>query len=259
MKLNREKGALYVQVKNILRDRILHGVYPLHSHFPSEPELAEEFKISRITVRNAVKELVTEGFLETKSGKRTKVIRNELIAGRVKGKRFTELLTERGHNIEKRWLSSSELDLDKALKDSDVKLQSDKNIRADSKIDIQLLGELQELLGSTCSRIDRLYLLDNKPYIYFTHYLAADIPLDGLKQNDSLYEWIKAQAVTLMKFQDQFAAELAYGEVAEQLQLQAGEPILKRLRLSYNDSGQLMEYSIGYYNTAIGNYHVDYM
>ena len=50
--------------KNIIRDRILHGVYAIHTNIPSEPQLEEEFKVSKITVRNAIKELAQEGYLE---------------------------------------------------------------------------------------------------------------------------------------------------------------------------------------------------
>ncbi len=47
----------------------LHGVYAIHTNIPSEPQLEEEFKVSKITVRNAIKELAQEGYLEKKSGK----------------------------------------------------------------------------------------------------------------------------------------------------------------------------------------------
>ncbi|MGI2297659.1 GntR family transcriptional regulator [Paenibacillus sp. GXUN7292] len=236
MKLNQEKGALYLQIKNIMKDRILHGVYPLHSNFPSEPELAEEFKVSRITVRNAVKELVQEGFLETKSGKRTKIIRNDAIAGRIKGKRFTELLEEKGHKLEKEWLSAS----------------IEHNAQQ---------SEVYELFGEQSVRIERIYYLDEAPYTHFTHYLSADLSSIGLEQlnSQSLYELIKEQNIMLMKFQDQFAVEAAPAEVAAYLQVSEQTMLLKRLRFSYDENGELIEYSVAYYNTIIMPYHIDYI
>ncbi|RBN37118.1 GntR family transcriptional regulator, partial [Priestia megaterium] len=101
MNVSRKKGPLYLQIKNILKDRILHGVYPIQTNIPSEPQLEEEFQVSKITVRNAIKELVKDGYLETKSGKGTKVIRNTSISRLSKGKRFTEVLVEKGHIIQK--------------------------------------------------------------------------------------------------------------------------------------------------------------
>ena len=61
-----------MQIKNIIRDRILHGVYAIHTNIPSEPQLEEEFKVSKITVRNAIKELAQEGYLKRKAVKERK-------------------------------------------------------------------------------------------------------------------------------------------------------------------------------------------
>jgi len=236
MKLTRTRGALYLQVKNILKDRILHSMYPLHTNLPSEPELAEEFKVSRITIRNAVKELVQEGFLETNSGKRTRIIRNKSISGRVKGKHFTELLVEQGHQIRKEW----------------IKAETEQN------------GEDTEnnrLFGKQCIRLERIYYLDEKPYIHFTHYLTTDVgnvDLSGLAFQ-SLYDLIGEQDIILVKFQDQFAVEAAPDEVARLLHVAEKTPLLKRIRFSYDESDRLVEYSIGYYNTDIMHYHVDYV
>ncbi|MFD0715759.1 GntR family transcriptional regulator [Paenibacillus sp. GCM10027626] len=236
MKLTRNRGALYLQVKNILKDRILHGLYPLHSNFPSEPELADEFNVSRITVRNAIKELVQEGFLETKSGKRTKIIRNEVISGRIKGKRFTELLEERGHKIRTEWIKA-------ALEQNG---KTTENYR---------------LFGEQCVRLERIYYLDEVPYIHFTHFLTPEMSEVGIEELNfhSLYELIKEQDIMLMKFQDQFAVEIAPSEIAALLKVKEGTPLLKRLRFSYDENGDLIEYSIGYYNTEIMHYHVDYI
>lgn len=239
MKLSRQKGPLYIQVQNILRDRILHGIYPLHSDFPSEPELAEEFQISRITVRNAVKELVTEGYLETSSGRRTKVIRNEMIAGRVKGKRFTELLQEKGYTVYSKWLSVT--------------------TGNEEHHDNELLTELFEEQYTT---IERLYYLNDQPYIHYTHYLAGEVgklDLSIIEHADSLYDLIKQRQIKLMKFQDQFTIRIATEHLSEQLQVAVGTPLLERQRFSYDDSGSLIEFSIGQYNTMIMPYHVDYI
>lgn len=76
LSLSRKDKPLYMQIANIIKDRILHGVYPIGLNIPSEPQLEQEFNVSKITVRGAIQELVQEGFLEKGSGKGTKVIRN---------------------------------------------------------------------------------------------------------------------------------------------------------------------------------------
>ncbi|WP_423748801.1 GntR family transcriptional regulator [Cupriavidus necator] len=52
---------LYTQIKDALRARILDGTYPPHHQMPSESELGEHFRASRITGRWATcrrKELI---------------------------------------------------------------------------------------------------------------------------------------------------------------------------------------------------------
>jgi DNA-binding transcriptional MocR family regulator len=41
--------ALYAQIKDVLRARILDGTYPPHSQMPSEHDLCRMFDVSRIT------------------------------------------------------------------------------------------------------------------------------------------------------------------------------------------------------------------
>lgn len=97
---------IYLQIINILKDRILHGAYPIETNIPSEPQLETEFQVSKITVRNAIKELVQEGYLETSSGKGTRVIRNTSASKLSTWKRFTGILVEEGHRIQKQLLKT---------------------------------------------------------------------------------------------------------------------------------------------------------
>jgi DNA-binding GntR family transcriptional regulator len=62
---------LYLQLKEILKNKINAGEYPENTKIPAEPELTENYGVSRITVRKAVEELVEEGYLIKKQGKGT--------------------------------------------------------------------------------------------------------------------------------------------------------------------------------------------
>ncbi len=52
---------LYLEIKQWLMKEIENA--PINSPIPSERELSKIFHTSRMTVRNAVNELVAEGFL----------------------------------------------------------------------------------------------------------------------------------------------------------------------------------------------------
>ena len=62
---------LYQQLQNLIRDDIMRGKYPEGGQMPSESELGQMYKVSRITVRRALKELAKEGMIEMRQGKGT--------------------------------------------------------------------------------------------------------------------------------------------------------------------------------------------
>lgn len=55
---------LYKQLKDKIKDAILDGSLKPNQKIPSELELSQTYQISRITVRNAISELVDEELLE---------------------------------------------------------------------------------------------------------------------------------------------------------------------------------------------------
>jgi len=59
---------LYLQVKSWLEDQIASGRLKPHKRVPSERELSERFGISRMTVRQALTELVHDGRLYSRVG-----------------------------------------------------------------------------------------------------------------------------------------------------------------------------------------------
>jgi len=62
--------ALHQQVAETLRSRIRSGTLPAGSRVPSERALAEELRVSRVTLRQALKGLEQEGLLKAEGGAR---------------------------------------------------------------------------------------------------------------------------------------------------------------------------------------------
>jgi GntR family transcriptional regulator len=67
---------LYHQVENRLRSLIEHGEWLPGQAIPPERELVERFGVSRITIRQAIAHLVTDGLLYRQHGRGTFVARN---------------------------------------------------------------------------------------------------------------------------------------------------------------------------------------
>ena len=59
---------LYYQLENILREKISSGEYRSGDPFPTEKQLAQDYLVSRITVRQAVLGLINDGLISRKRG-----------------------------------------------------------------------------------------------------------------------------------------------------------------------------------------------
>ncbi|WP_020122972.1 winged helix-turn-helix domain-containing protein [Streptomyces canus] len=65
-------------VLEALRARIAEGAYPLDSMLPTQRALAEEFDVSRDTVQRALRELKSEGWIESRQGSGSRVVRQPI-------------------------------------------------------------------------------------------------------------------------------------------------------------------------------------
>ncbi|GAK54076.1 transcriptional regulator, GntR family with LacI sensor [Candidatus Moduliflexus flocculans] len=70
-----EKGPKYERLKQMIRQNIQDGIWKPESKLPPENELCESFEVSKITVKKAKDELLTEGVLETIPGRKGVFIR----------------------------------------------------------------------------------------------------------------------------------------------------------------------------------------
>ena len=71
--------ALYKQIAEYIRERIVSQEYPVGSQIPTECELAERLQVSRPTVRQALDTLTREGRLVRIKGSGTFVTEPKLL------------------------------------------------------------------------------------------------------------------------------------------------------------------------------------
>lgn len=70
MSIDREGvQAPYLQLADILRERIVNGDIPIGRRIPSHMELEQEFDLSRNTIKKAVDVLKGEGLVEAAPGR----------------------------------------------------------------------------------------------------------------------------------------------------------------------------------------------
>lgn len=67
--LLRANGPLYRQLADILREPIVNGSFPVGGELPKEAVIAERFGVSLITVRQALRDLESDGLIRKRSAK----------------------------------------------------------------------------------------------------------------------------------------------------------------------------------------------
>ncbi len=67
----------YQQVADILTERVRAGRYPVGSFLPTEQDLCQEFRVSRYTVREALRKLIELGLVTRRQGAGSEVLSTE--------------------------------------------------------------------------------------------------------------------------------------------------------------------------------------
>ncbi|OGP88237.1 MAG: hypothetical protein A2156_14350 [Deltaproteobacteria bacterium RBG_16_48_10] len=93
---NNDPTPLYRQLAERLRQQIEKGEFKADHLIPSERSLCHTYKISRITVRQAISEMINEGTLYRKQGKGTFVAKQKVNQGLVRLVNFARTVLDLG-------------------------------------------------------------------------------------------------------------------------------------------------------------------
>ena len=95
--LNRlSKVPLYQQLYEIINNNILRGEWKPGDMLPTETEMVEQYKVSRVTVRQVLDKLVNEGLIIRERGRGTFVLPPTLDQALVRIVSFTDDMRQRG-------------------------------------------------------------------------------------------------------------------------------------------------------------------
>lgn len=95
------KLKLYVQIYSIIKDKIESGEWPAGNQIPTEDDLCKMYDVSKVTVREAIQELVREGCLKRQQGKGTFVMYSVPIQGLSMRTRLSEYIYGEGVTVNK--------------------------------------------------------------------------------------------------------------------------------------------------------------
>jgi GntR family transcriptional regulator len=225
--VRRSPVPLYAQVKDLLRERIALQRDEEHAQLPSERELARELGVSRMTVRQAVRELIAEGAIYTAPGRGTFLSAGEVTQQLSGLTSFSQEMTQRGLVPSSRILEMRTV--------KDVEIASRLGLRPDDPV----------------VRIRRLRLADAEPMAFEASHLPQALcsGLHGIDlERRSLYEVLQSVfRLRLGSATQTISAEVAEAWLAEMLELQPGDPILLMERTTLLDDGRPLEFVRSWY------------
>ena len=194
---------LYHQLEVLLRERILSGEWGAGEQIPTEEQLVEVYGVSRVTVRQAIQNLVRDGHLVRGQGRGTFVRKPTLTAG------------ERG-------LVSFSQDMQALGLTPGSQILEAQVVPASTSI----AGRLELAAGDPVHRIRRLRTGDGQPIGLQTSYLSAQrFPglVEQLDRQNSLYEALASNyGLTLFEAHETFTVTSIPEETAATLGVTPG-------------------------------------
>ena len=110
-----EAQPLYARVKDHILENIRSGAWEAGRRVPSENELVESFRISRMTANRALRELTAEGFLSRVPGVGTFVKEAPALSSLMELRNIAEEIAQRGHRYSSRLLRKEIVDANPPL------------------------------------------------------------------------------------------------------------------------------------------------
>jgi len=219
MALVRTRPLLPDVVRSELRRAIVGGEFPPGSKLPNEEALCTRFNVSRITLREAVRGLIEDGYVVRRQGAGTFVtagpaLRNSLDTNFS----YTEYLESSGIKVSKKVLDAQRLSGDDAV-----------------TVDLDLGDEDAYVV------IRRVRIAGKRPAIYSIDSLPADI-VDAKRDlkafGGSLYKLLGSRGHDVDHARTIITPVLATSEIAKILDVPSGTPLQHLKQVDFNAAGR---------------------
>lgn len=229
---------LYYQLKGFLQDEIKAGNYPVDSLIPTEKELSEMFSISRTTVRQALAELVHDGWLYRIKSKGTFVARSKIQQD------FIKKLESFNDQIRRSGLTPSTEVLE--LTESRYPEEA---------------GEMGLRVGAPAVCLHRRRAADGEPILTVKTFLPLEECRFMLKEdlvNNSMYKTLsRSDQTRICRVSRVLEAVAATKADAEMLGVRRGSPIHFFRTVGYNKYDQPIEFSLARYRGDRNRFEIE--
>lgn len=216
---------LYLQVEADIRNSILQKKYRSGQKLPTENELSEQYKVSKITIRKAMSNLAKDGLVQKVQGKGTFISykKDKLLLNRSRG--FQDSLNDYGHSSKHKILNISLLTADD-----------------------DIASKLQIAKGTSMFFLERLIWEDVSPIAIDSIYLPEkDFPdfMKYIAEDKSFYQTLQENyGIAPAKSVLEINGIIATKELSELLQCNMGDPLFHIEKIGYQINEQPIHYSI---------------
>ncbi len=227
---------LYQQIENDLKNKIFFGHYKPGDLLPSESKLVEIYKVSRLTVREAINRLVIEGLVVKVQGKGT-FVTTPHFDHRI-GPLYSsgEELLMRYYEVNTEVLELKIITPDKIVKEN-LELKEDEDV---------IYLERLRYANKTPVALIKCYL----PHKYVPGIENIDFT------DESLYRILEQHyGMQLHEAQEIIEAVIADAKSAKLLGVKVGTPLLLDQRITRLIDGTVVEYEVVKYRSDIYKYH----
>lgn len=228
---------LYLQMKMQIEAEIRDGKYGPEDRLPSERELCERFGVSRMTVRQALKELERNGLVFSRVGKGTFVSEPKIDQQLRHLTGFSQEISTRGARPSSKILSAQIVSASASM-----------------------AAVLKVMQGAEVVELSRLRLSNELPLCieiaHIPHYLCPNI-LKNDFSHESLYRVFERDyGHHLVRAEQTMEASLANAPELELLQMTSPASVLRIERFSYTQQDILLEYVTSAYRGDLYKFHL---
>lgn len=214
-------GPMYLQIAEDVRSRVTNGEFKPGQALPPERELMEQFSVSRVTVRRALKELVNESLVESRQG-----------SG------YIVLSLSHLNQPLNRVTSFSEDCVSRGLKPGSVVID-----RRRGKSNADESAHFQVPQGSDVLRIKRVRTGNGEPLLVEHATLLAATAPEWPWPEGSLYLAMQQQDLVPVRVQQQYVPVLADTALAKRLDVPEDSALMLVIRAGYSAADAPVEYS----------------
>jgi GntR family transcriptional regulator len=219
----------YQAVRESFIDFIDKNEYKIGDRLPSENELAKTLRVSRVTLREAIRQLREDGFIYSRRGSGTYLSGNvKQIAGTLDvNNGLTRTITEAGF---KPGVTDYHTELIHATQ--------------------YLADKLKVKKGCRIVLLKRVRTANDKPVVFSQDYLSprvATVFLSIEKKILSLFEMIEQSGITIWNSFAELSPENCTKDLAEKLSYKAGAPLLALKQVLVDHRGSPLFYGEDYF------------